>query len=113
MGKAMPRMGVLMKISSDPNHSAYHREAGLCQIFLEGAERNNVLFADEEGRRAVTLRLDVSGNPMRKGEKLLTDEFWGDVRIDCPQWLRDQCEQGIGAGLTFTVGGCTFVYGVP
>jgi hypothetical protein len=83
-----------MKIHTDPDHTAYHHAISVCRVFLEGAERNNVLFADEEGRFAVTLRLDEFGRPMRKGEKLLTDDFCGHVRIECPDWVRQQCEKG-------------------
>jgi hypothetical protein len=81
-----------MKISADPTHSAYHHAISTCRVFLEGAERCNVIFADEEGRRATTIRLDEWGKPIWKDDKMLKDEFWGSVRIECPQWVREQCD---------------------
>jgi hypothetical protein len=85
-----------VKISVDRSHPAFHEWAPrVCRFYLGGVERNNVLFADEERRFAITRRLDEAGEEMRGplGE-LLTDEFRGTVRIDCPDWLREEMESG-------------------
>jgi hypothetical protein len=85
-----------VKISVDRSHPAFHEWAPrVCRFYLGGVERNNVLFADEERRFALTRRLDESGEEIRGplGE-LLTDEFRGTVRIDCPDWLREEMESG-------------------
>lgn len=83
-----------MKISIDRNHPAYHDWAfKVCAFYLDGAQRNNVLTADEEGRFAVTRRLDHNGETMHdRHGKMLTDEFRGAVRIECPDWLRYEVE---------------------
>jgi len=85
-----------VKISVDRNHPAFHEWAPrVCRFYLGGVERNNVLFADEERRFALTRRLDEAGEEMRDVEgHLLTDEFRGTVRIDCPDWLREEMESG-------------------
>ena len=85
-----------MKISVDRSHPAFHEWAPrVCRFYLGGVERNNVLFADEERRFAITRRLDDSGEEMRDREgNPLTDEFRGTVRIDCPDWLREEMESG-------------------
>lgn len=65
-----------------------------CRVFLEGAERCNVVAADEEARWALVMRLDQWGDPVRnKAGKPLTDQFYGHVRIECPEWVRDQAEE--------------------
>lgn len=81
-----------MRISSDPDHPDYHEAFMTCRVWLEGAERNNVVRADEEGRFAVTYRLDEFGKPVTKGGEILTDNFTGHVRIDCPAWVRYEIE---------------------
>ena len=83
-----------MRISSDPSHPAFSDCASMCRIFLDGVERNNVITADEEGRIAVTQRLDVHGHPALKAGKPMVDEFCGAVRIECPAWLRQEIETG-------------------
>jgi hypothetical protein len=84
-----------MRISIDPSHPAYHPAAGLCRYFLEGAERSNVKMADEDGRFAVTYRLNEHGERVKdaKGNPL-TDNFWGHVRIECAQWIRHEQDHG-------------------
>jgi hypothetical protein len=84
-----------MRISKDPDHPDHSEYAGHCAFFLEGAERHNVLTADEAGRFAVTYRLDEWGAMCRdeKTGQPLTDRFWGHVRIVAPQWLRDATEK--------------------
>jgi hypothetical protein len=84
-----------MKISVLQSHPAYHDWAfKVCRFFLDGVPRNNVLFADEEARFALTRRLDEFGNAMRhpRTGELLTDEFRGAVRVECPDWLRYEIE---------------------
>ena len=83
-----------MKISIDRNHPSYHDWAHkVCSFYLDGVERNNVLTADEESRRAVTRRLDEKGGTLHdRNGRMLTDEFRGAVRIDCPDWLRYEVE---------------------
>jgi hypothetical protein len=85
-----------VKISVDRSHPAFHEWAPrVCRFYLGGVERNNVLFADEERRFALTRRLDEAGEEMRdRAGNLLTDEFRGTVRIDCPDWLREEMESG-------------------
>ena len=83
-----------MKISIDRNHPTYHDWAfKVCAFYIDGAQRNNVLTADEEGRFAITRRLDQDGETMRDANGvMLTDEFRGAVRIECPDWLRYEVE---------------------
>ena len=86
-----------MKISIDRNHPAYHDWAfKVCAFYLEGTQRNNVLFADEEKRFAITRGVDERGETMydRQG-RMVTDEFRGAVRIDCPDWLRYELENAL------------------
>jgi hypothetical protein len=85
-----------VKISVDRSHPAFHEWAPrVCRFYLGGVERNNVLFADEERRFAITRRLGDAGEDMYDREgNLLTDEFRGIVRIDCPDWLREEMESG-------------------
>jgi hypothetical protein len=65
-----------MKISRDPDHPAYSDYHGLCHVRLEGSERNNIRFADEEARYAETWRLDEFGAVATdKAGKPLTDLF--------------------------------------
>lgn len=83
-----------MKISTDPDHVDYHLMAHSCSFWLAGAERNNVVFADEEGRFAITIVLDDRGAPImnKANTEVLTAPFHGDVRIDAPDWLRTECD---------------------
>ena len=91
-----------MKVSIDPSHPAYHDWAfKVCAFYLDGAQRNNVLTADEEGRRAITRRLDEKGEPLHdRSGRMLTDEFRGSVRIECPDWLRHEVENAARAAVT-------------
>ncbi|HYE71581.1 MAG TPA: hypothetical protein VD932_08680 [Aquabacterium sp.] len=73
-----------MRLSTDPCDAGYHPQACRCRIYLQGAARWNVITADEEKRYALLLRLDQNGNPKVLHGKRLTDEFWGDVRIELP-----------------------------
>jgi hypothetical protein len=83
-----------MRISSDTADSGYHPHFNYVRIWLEGAERSNVITADEEGRFAITYRLDEFGVPVRdaKTGEPLTDRFYGAVRIECAPWLREAME---------------------
>jgi hypothetical protein len=85
-----------VKISVDRSLPAFHEWAPrVCRFYLGGVERNNVLLADEERRFAITRRLDEAGKEMRdRHGRALTDEFRGAVRIDCPEWLREEMESG-------------------
>jgi hypothetical protein len=84
-----------MRISTDPDDRGFHISANYCRFFLEGAERLNVVTADEEGRFAVTLRLDEFGQPVKdkKTGKTIHDKFFGAVRVDCADWLRITMER--------------------
>lgn len=82
-----------MRISSDPDHPDHHEGAHLCRVFLAGAERNNVLIADEKGRFAVTYRLDEFGSVVLKKADLQRENFYGDVRIEAPLAVRLQRER--------------------
>lgn len=83
-----------MRISTDTDDRAYHPCASVCRVFLEGAERNNVITADEENRVAVIYRLDGEGRVMYDESTGLAkrNTFTGNVRIECPGWLRQECE---------------------
>jgi hypothetical protein len=82
-----------VRISSDPDDASYHHAFSTCTFFLAGAARSNVTMADEEHRKAVTVRLDEFGKPVLKAGKVQHDVFWGDVRIEAPYWVRAQCEK--------------------
>lgn len=85
-----------MRISTDADYPYFHDWAWkVCRFYLAGSERSNVVLADEEKRYAITYRLDENGNLRRdKAGKYLTDEFRGDVRIECSDWLRYEVENG-------------------
>ena len=89
-----------MKISIERTHPAYHDWAfKVCSFYLDGAQRNNVVTADEEGRMAVTRRLDENGQTMHDSNgKVLTEVFRGSVRIECPDWLRYEIQNAQSAG---------------
>ena len=83
-----------MRISIDQDSPDYHDHASFCRIYLAGAERNNVWLADEEARFALTIRLDEWGNPVKDrktGEQVL-DKFYGDVRVECGDHIREAME---------------------
>jgi hypothetical protein len=84
-----------MKVSADRSHPAFSDCFSMCRIWLEGAERHNVVTADEDGRFAVTTRLDEFGNPITRGGQPVTDVFHGAVRVECPEWLRKERETGV------------------
>jgi len=94
-----------MKISSDRNSPHYSTER--FRVYLEGSERTNIVFADEEGRHAISHRLDSEGNvKFDKNGNALTDEFWGHVRIE-PMLMEDSQvalvydpENGFGSGIS-------------
>ena len=87
-----------MRVSTNKDHPDYHPLAHLCSgVYLAGAQRANVVSADEEGRKATVIRLDDKGRPIVKAGELVHDEFFGDVRIECPAWLRTECEMGARA----------------
>lgn len=82
-----------MRIACLPQDPAYHTAFHLCHIYLEGAERNNVLLADEKGRFAITFRRDEFGVPvLHKDGSQITEPFHGHVRVDAPEWLRTTME---------------------
>jgi hypothetical protein len=88
-----------MKISIERTHPAFHDWAfKVCSFYLDGVQRNNVITADEEGRMAVTRRLDENGETMHDRDgKVLTDVFSGSVRIECPDWLRYEIQNAQSA----------------
>jgi hypothetical protein len=79
-----------VRISSSPDDPAYSTHFHLCDVFLEGAARNNVLLADEDKRFAIQFRRDEFGQPVidKKTGAQVVDRFYGAVRISCPDWLR-------------------------
>jgi hypothetical protein len=84
---------VALKISRDPDHPAFHEYHGLCHVSLEGAERNNIRFADEEARYAETWRLDEWGDLVTdKAGDPIWDRFYGSVLITCPDWVRHEID---------------------
>ena len=82
-----------MRISSETTHADYHDQVHDCRVFLAGAERCNVLFADEQGRHAVTFRLDEFGSVVLQKGDLQRENFWGEVRIEAPIVVRLQRER--------------------
>jgi hypothetical protein len=82
-----------MRISSEQRDEAFHPYYGMCRVFLGGVERKYVVSADEGKRHAVTVKLNGEGNPVIKAGEIQTEDFWGDVRIECPDWLRKEQEQ--------------------
>jgi hypothetical protein len=88
-----------MRISSDPTDPGYSRHFHLATIYIAGAERNNVETADTEKRYAVQLARDEFGRPvLDKDGNQVRQEFWGDVRVDAPDWLRLQSAGDEDAG---------------
>lgn len=71
-----------MRISVEAGDPGYCSAAFRCKVYLAGAERSNVLTADEERRYAKVVRLDANGHAVMKDGEIQTDEFWGDVRIE-------------------------------
>lgn len=92
-----------MRISSSPDDASYSPHAHLCRFWVAGSERNNVVTIDEERRFALLLRRDEFGAPaLDKNGAQIAERYWGDVRVDCPAWLRvsqEHCsnEEGMGA----------------
>jgi hypothetical protein len=94
-----------MRISSLPDDSGYSQYAHMATVYLAGAERNNVVLADEERRYAVQLARDEFGKPiLDKHGNQRTQEFFGDVRIDVPEWLRLKGEEDDSSGLGAWIG---------
>lgn len=71
-----------MRLSVEKSDPGYSPHTSRCKVFLAGAERSNVLTADEERRYAKVIRLDVDGRPVVKGGEIQTEDFYGDVRIE-------------------------------
>lgn len=84
-----------MKVSIERNSDAYSEFANHPEIrvFLAGSERQGVIYANEERRMAKQYRFGSDGRLAKdsKGEPII-DSFYGDVRIDCPEWLRLEIE---------------------
>lgn len=78
-----------MKLSADEGHPNYHPQASRVKVFLEGAERKHVVFADEEGRHAIIWKLDEHGHIMIKDGEAQMEHFWGHVRIETPPGFID------------------------
>lgn len=82
-----------MRVSVDPCDPGYHTMASRCRVFLEGAERNNVITADEGKRFALLHRLDGRGRVVVKDGKAATDAFYGSVRIELPDGMDEAAFQ--------------------
>lgn len=102
-----------MRASVDPCDPDYHPMASRCRVFLEGAERNNVITADEEKRFALLHRLDDRGRVVVKDGKAATDAFYGTVRIELPDGMDEAAFQrlnhargGVHPGGARIVGEC-------
>lgn len=85
-----------MRISSSCDSPYYSNAFSQCTIYLAGAARSNVVEADEEGRYALTWRPDEWGKPVLHKGVLQLERYYGDVRIECPAWLRAECESPTG-----------------
>jgi hypothetical protein len=85
-----------MRVSSDPADSGYTPCMHQYRVWLAGAERSNVLTADDTKRYAVTLARDEWGKPvLDKNGWQVKQEFWGDVRIE--RVACDEQEDELGA----------------
>ena len=75
-----------MRISidiGDPGYENYLKHRG-ARVFLDGAERSDVLTADEEKRYAICEVRDQAGWPVidPATHKSKTYEFFGHVRVE-------------------------------
>jgi hypothetical protein len=85
-----------MRVSSDPADGGYTPCMHQYRVWLAGAERSNVLTADDTKRYAVTLARDEWGKPvLDKNGWQVKQEFWGDVRIE--RQACDEQEDELGA----------------
>ena len=73
-----------MRLSTERNDPGFHPQACLARVYLAGSQRQNVVTADEERRWAKLYRLDEHGRIVVKDGHALTEDFWGDVRIELP-----------------------------
>lgn len=68
-------------IPKDRGYTTYLKNKN-AQVFLAGSARWNVVTADEEERKATTLKLDLTGEPLLdKAGRLIVETFRGDVLI--------------------------------
>jgi hypothetical protein len=85
-----------MRVSSDPADSGYTPCMHQYRVWLAGAERSNVLTADDTKRYAVTLARDEWGKPvLDKNGWQIRQPFYGDVRIE--RSACDEQEDELGA----------------
>jgi hypothetical protein len=85
-----------MRVSSDPADSGYTPCMHQYRVWLAGAERSNVLTADDTKRYAVTLARDEWGKPvLDKNGWQIRQPFYGDVRIE--RVACDEQEDELGA----------------
>jgi hypothetical protein len=77
-----------MKLHCDSQHPDWKPEAARARVFLAGSERGNVVWADEEGRAAIVIKLgadgepcDAHGKPLKNGDPYTYENFTGDVAI--------------------------------
>lgn len=76
-----------MRVSTDKADPGYSALAHLARVWLAGSERRNVVTADEGKRWALLHKLDADGRIVVKDGEIVTEEFWGDVRIEPAQVL--------------------------
>jgi hypothetical protein len=78
-----------MRVSSDPKDSGYTPVFHQYRIWIAGAERDNVVIADDSKRYAVQLARDEWGKPvLDKNGWQIRQEYYGDVRIE-----REACDE--------------------
>ena len=98
-------LGGAVRISSDPADIGFTQYIHMATVYLAGAARNNVILADEAKRYAVTLARDEFGQPvLGKDGQQIKQEFFGDVRVECPEWLRLKGEEDDSSGLGAWIG---------
>jgi 3-dehydroquinate synthase class II len=90
-----------MRVSSDPADSGYTPCMHQFRVWLAGAERSNVLTADDTKRYAVQLARDEFGRPvLDKDGNQRRQEYYGDVRIERSPCDEQEDEMGaLGAAI--------------
>lgn len=85
-----------MRLSANQSDRAYHGGMAIdpsVRVFLDDVVLKNVITADEEKRFVVVYKLDSSGRFVVRDGEIATEEFCGDVRIECPDWMREAAKE--------------------